>query len=88
MVSEPDTSTSGIENKELRITYCPTEEMIADYLTKPLQGVLFRKMRDALMGIHHQASSASIFPVPVEPEECVEDDGTWRIVCSRRCVEG
>jgi hypothetical protein len=77
--------TDRVENKELRIAYCPTEEMIADYLTKPLQGVLFRKMRDALLGIHHRAGSASIFPVPVEPEECVEDDGAWRIVRGRRC---
>ena len=32
------------------IEYCPTEEMIADYLTKPLQGTLFRKFRNAIMG--------------------------------------
>ena len=31
--------------------YCPTESMIADYFTKPLQGALFFKLRDAIMGI-------------------------------------
>ena len=31
--------------------YCPTEPVIADYFTKPLQGVLFYTFRDAIMGI-------------------------------------
>ena len=29
----------------------PTKEMIADYFTKPLQGALFRKMKDQIQGI-------------------------------------
>ena len=33
------------------IVHCPTERMIADYFTKPLQGSLFRKMRDIIMGL-------------------------------------
>ena len=37
------------ENIELR--HCPTERMIADYFTKPLQGSLFQKMRDVIMRI-------------------------------------
>ena len=28
-----------------------TDDMIADFYTKPLQGDLFRKMRDNIMGI-------------------------------------
>ena len=32
------------------ITHCPTEDMLADILTKPLQGSLFRKLRNAIMG--------------------------------------
>lgn len=32
------------------IRYCPTSQMLADVLTKPLQGSLFRKMRDQLLG--------------------------------------
>ena len=31
--------------------YCPTEEMIADYFTKPLQGSLFKKFRNLILGI-------------------------------------
>ena len=32
------------------VEYCPTEEMVADYFTKPLQGAQFRKLRNAVMG--------------------------------------
>ena len=31
--------------------YCPTESMVADYFTKPLQGKLFHKLRDMTMGV-------------------------------------
>jgi hypothetical protein len=39
-----------VKSKEIRIEYCPTGIMIADYFTKPLQGVLFRKLRDMILG--------------------------------------
>jgi hypothetical protein len=39
-----------VKSKEIRIEYCPTGIMLADYFTKPLQGVLFRKLRDMIMG--------------------------------------
>jgi hypothetical protein len=32
---------------------CPTTKMIADYFTKPLQGSLFVKFRDLVMGTTH-----------------------------------
>jgi hypothetical protein len=38
-----------IENGEITIEYCPTENMIADIMTKPLQGAAFIRMRDLLM---------------------------------------
>jgi hypothetical protein len=40
-----------IERKEIKINYKSTLEMVADYLTKPLQGSLFIKHRAALMNI-------------------------------------
>jgi hypothetical protein len=40
-----------VQNGELRIEYCPTKEMLADYFTKGLQGVLFYKLRDQIMNI-------------------------------------
>ncbi len=35
-----------IDNNELHIEYLPTEEMVADVLTKSLQGELFKRLRN------------------------------------------
>jgi hypothetical protein len=40
-----------VEQKEIEVEHCPTENMVADYFTKPLQGQLFYKMRDKIMNI-------------------------------------
>jgi hypothetical protein len=34
---------------DVSICYCPTGEMVADFITKPLQGSLFKKLRDQIM---------------------------------------
>ena len=34
----------------IEIRHCPTLNMLADFFTKPLQGALFRKFRDVLLG--------------------------------------
>ena len=39
-----------IDKKELSIEYCPSTDMLADFFTKPLQGQLFKKFRNAIMG--------------------------------------
>jgi hypothetical protein len=39
-----------VKSKEIRIEYCPTGIMVADYFTKALQGAIFRKLRDMIMG--------------------------------------
>jgi hypothetical protein len=39
-----------VKSKEIRIEHCPTGIMVADYFTKPQQGLLFRQMRDMIMG--------------------------------------
>ena len=43
--------TDRIKNGEVSVQYCPTLDMIADYFTKALQGSLFRKLRDLILGI-------------------------------------
>lgn len=40
-----------IERNEIICSYCPSENMIADILTKPLNRVKFEKFRD-LLGLH------------------------------------
>ena len=44
--------TDRITKGELTVEWCPTADMIADFMTKPLQGrALFCKFRDFIMGI-------------------------------------
>ena len=43
--------TDRIKQKEIQVKHCPTGEMIADYFTKPLQGSLFRKFRNMILGV-------------------------------------
>jgi hypothetical protein len=38
------------------ICHCPTEYMLADFLTKPLQGSLFRIFREINMGYKHTST--------------------------------
>jgi hypothetical protein len=44
-------TTDKIEKKELKLIYCPTDKMIADFSTKPLQGSKFIEFRDQMQGI-------------------------------------
>jgi len=52
-----------IKRENLTVKSCRCEHMVADYYTKPLQGKLFRKMRDKIMGT-----------VPMLTEERVEEN--------------
>jgi hypothetical protein len=44
-------ATDKIAKKELKLIYCPTDKMIADYSTKLLQGAKFVEFRDQMQGI-------------------------------------
>ena len=46
--------TDRIKNKEIKVMYCPTESMVADFFSKPLQGKLFFKFRNVILGIDPQ----------------------------------
>jgi hypothetical protein len=43
--------TNKIQNKEITLAYCPTDKMVADFFTKPLQGQKFRHFRDFILNI-------------------------------------
>jgi len=40
-----------LDSGEFELVHCPTDVMIADILTKPLQGETFKRLRDLLLGI-------------------------------------
>ena len=42
--------TDQIEKGNISVEYCPTGEMVADFMTKPLQGTLFLKYKKLIMG--------------------------------------
>ena len=39
-----------VDKGEIKVEYCPTLLMLADYFTKPLQGIRFRELRNVIMG--------------------------------------
>jgi hypothetical protein len=41
---------SKIKEGSIRVVYHPTKQMVPDYLTKPLQGSLFRTHQNSIMG--------------------------------------
>ena len=38
-----------VTSKEIELEFCPTDEMVGDYFTKPLQGAKFREFRKIIM---------------------------------------
>ena len=43
--------TDRVDKGDVSLVWCPTADMIGDYATKPVQGALFRKFRDQIMGV-------------------------------------
>ena len=39
-----------LKRENIEVKHCKTENMIADFFTKPLQGSLFKKLRNYIMG--------------------------------------
>ena len=58
-----------VKKHSITVRHCPTLQMLADFLTKPLQGALFRKFRDVILGYKH-VDSLNLAPQP-EIEERV-----------------
>ena len=40
-------------SENITVRHCPTESMLADFFTKPLQGALFRTLRSVILGYEH-----------------------------------
>jgi len=48
-----------LKSEKIKIQYCPTQNMLADFLSKPLQGSLFVRLRDVLLGLKPVSSLVS-----------------------------
>ena len=68
--------TDQIAQGTIKVHYCLTEAMTADYMTKPLQGELFRTHKKNIMGTP---------PSNVDAQECV--DPTPKNFCSGVCTQ-
>jgi hypothetical protein len=51
--------TDRVKHGEIRIEYCPTRDMVADFFTKPLQGSLFQKLRAIISNIPGRGHNAN-----------------------------
>ena len=43
--------TDRINKGEVSVAWCPTGDMTGDFMTKPLQGALFCRFRDHIVGV-------------------------------------
>ena len=60
-----------IRSDGINVRHCPTEQMLADFLTKPLQGNLFRKFQRVLLGYQHIDTLSKDTSISPSPEERV-----------------
>ena len=58
--------------EHIHLQHCPTAQMLADFLTKPLQGHLFKRLRSVIMG-HQPIEYLKSFTKDV-PQERVEQN--------------
>ena len=69
---EKDQEHKNIKDGTVVVNYCPTASMVADYLSKPIQGSLFRVHRNTLMGVTEQ----EIKQFKIDYEEAKRIQGT------------
>ena len=67
--------TDHVARGKMSLAYCPTDAMVADYFTKPLQGTTFRKFQAMIMNYQDPALAlmsqecVGASPLEVNPEE-------------------
>ena len=52
--------TDHVKKGHLIVRYCPTDDMVGDYMTKSLQGVKFSKFRNIIMGRDYKKASQDV----------------------------
>jgi hypothetical protein len=60
------------EAEGITVRHCPTLHMLADFFTKPLQGHLFKRFRDVILGHRHVLDTLSSLVVPTPVQERVK----------------
>ena len=65
-----------VDKKEIHIEHCRTENMLADYFTKPLQGSLYHRYRNILMGYAHISTLIPSTPNVINKERVEESSNT------------
>jgi len=65
-------STDRIRNGSINVKHCPTDKMIADFMSKPVQGKLFNVFREVIMGWKH---ISVLFDALTPAEERVGNNG-------------
>ena len=50
--------TDKIQKSEVKVTFCPTHDMLVDSFTKPLQGALLKRRRDKILNLPCSTSPA------------------------------
>ena len=76
-----------MNSEKIKVRYCPTEKMIADFFTKPLQGNLFRFFRDIILGYKH-ISELDKVGEKLSSEERVENNIPKETVITENSSEG
>lgn len=64
------------EDLGVTIRHCPTLQMLGDFFTKPLQGNLFRKFRDVILGYKHVDTLTDVPPVADEERVGIDEERT------------
>ena len=62
--------SSTVEIRDIKILYCPTDLILVDFFTKPLQCRVSTKFRKVIMG---HTSNSDILDQNSKLEECDED---------------
>jgi hypothetical protein len=55
-----------VRNGELEIEYLQTSDMLADMLTKPLQGAVFRSFTDQFLNTDHDRKGCAVVPLALQ----------------------
>ena len=81
-----------LERENIVIEHCPTNIMIADFFTKPLQGKQFKKMRDIIMGLtpitmEERVRENSISLDKSIDEECKQTGQSTDEINNKTCTE-